>query len=461
MLATSLAHFIMTCFCWIRTPEPVIWNWLVLDPLGLIFLTIASGLFLATACYAISYLQQEQQSRPQQTIRRSSFFEEPESVLIACLLFFLSTVTAVTVCQNFGLLWVAVEATTVASAPMIYFHHHRYSQEATWKYLMICSVGIAIALLGNFLLAVAVSAGQGSSTLVLADMLEKQVNFNPRWLQAAFIFFLVGYGTKAGLAPLHTWLPDAYSEAPSMVSALLSGALSNCAFLAILRCYQVCSAAGQALFAQHLLLAFGIISLVTAAIFILKQTDYKRLLAYSSVEHMGILALGVGLGGTALYGTMFHVINNSLTKATLFLLAGNMMVYYKTKNVGAVTGALRVLPITGALWMAGILSITGSPPFGTFLSEFIILRAAFAGGHAIIGSLFIGLLAVIFIGMGAVALRMAQGKPNSGVVSASQRPESLFTIIPPAILMALVLILGIYTPQFIQQNLMLASDLIK
>ncbi len=215
---------------------------------------------------------------------------------------------------------VGVETTTLASAPLIYFHRHQRSLEATWKYLMICSVGIALALMGNILLSISmVGSDTRGGTMLLADLLAAAPGMQPFWLKAAFIFLLVGYGTKMGLAPMHNWLPDAHSESPSLVSALLSGALLNCAFLGILRAHQICTAAGIADFSSDLLVFFGLLSMVMAAIFIVGQGDYKRLLAYSSVEHMGILALGVGIGGGAAFGAMFHAVNHSLTKAGLFL----------------------------------------------------------------------------------------------------------------------------------------------
>ena len=205
---------------------------------------------------------------------------------------------------------------------------------------------------------------------MLARMTAGAATFNQPWLKAAFIFLLVGYGTKMGLAPLHTWLPDAHSEAPSVVSALLSGALLNCAFLAILRVHTgLRGGRAWARSRRELLRLFGLFSMAVAAVFILGQTDYKRMLAYSSVEHMGILALGVGLGGAGSFGALLHAVNHSLAKAMLFLLAGNILAAYRTKATAEVRGMARVLPVTGALWIAGFLAITGSPPFGPFVSR--------------------------------------------------------------------------------------------
>jgi hydrogenase-4 component F len=352
------------------------------------------------------------------------------------------------VSHRFGLLWVAIEATTLASAPLIYFHRQHRSLEATWKYLMICSVGIALALLGNFFLAVAASNHGGPPVpLVLEELILAAPHLHIPWLKAAFLLFLVGYGTKMGLAPLHTWLPDAHSEAPSVVSALLSGALLNCAFLGILRVQQVCVAAGEAAFGQELLVGFGLLSMAVAAVFIVGQADYKRMLAYSSVEHMGILTLGVGLGGAATFGAMLHAVNHSLTKAMLFLVAGNILAVYQSKATSEVRGVLRVLPVSGMLWVAGLFAVTGSPPFGPFLSEFTILKAALDQGRPVVAIAYLVFLAMIFVGMMTIVLRMAQG----GSQREARVPEAVLATIPPAALGVLVLLLGLYIPAALQR----------
>ena len=289
------------------------------DALGALFLALASLLFLAASIYAVGYLREEENLEERTCIQDGRpFTNAPERRFTACLCFFLAAMSLVTTTPHLGALWVGIEATTLSSAPLIYFHRHRHSLEATWKYLIICSVGIALALLGNILLSVAFYAPDGSG-IPAGDM--DQVGWFIRhahtaaqpWLKAAFIFLLVGYGTKMGLAPLHNWLPDAHSQAPSLVSALLSGALLNCALLGILRGHQIMLAADLGDFSGGLLVFFGLLSLITAAIFIVGQGHYKRLLAYSSVEHMGILARGAGLGGLAAEGALLHAVCHSLT----------------------------------------------------------------------------------------------------------------------------------------------------
>jgi len=450
LVLAGVAHATLTGATWVAEPAPWWGGWLGLDGLGRLFLSITSVLFLAAAVYAAAYLRREM-PRGREDFEEGFLFDNaPEATFTACLLLFLAAMTLVTTSQAFGLLWIAVEATTLASAPLIYFHRHHRSLEATWKYLLICSVGIALALLGNFFLAVAASGhGITSVGLVLPDLLHGASDLRVAWLRAAFLLFLVGYGTKVGLAPLHTWLPDAHSEAPSVVSALLSGALLNCALLGIMRAQQVCAAAGQAAFGQGLLIGFGLLSMAVAAVFIPGQSDYKRMLAYSSVEHMGILTLGLGLGGAATFGSMLHAVNHSLTKAALFLVAGNILAAYRSKSADDVRGVLRTLPVSGVVWVAALFAITGSPPFGSFTSELTILKAALDQGRATVAITYLALLAVIFVGMATAVLGMAQGAPNDARVPTARR-EPLLSVAPAVALVAVVLLLGLYIPPVVR-----------
>ncbi len=452
LLATAGAHAALTAACWKWPPGPAAGGWLALDAAGLLFLSITSGLFLVVSFYVAGYLGHESNRRATDVEEGFLFDNAPETVFVGCLLLFLAAMTLVTVSQHFGLFWVAIEATTLASAPLIYFHRHHRSLEATWKYLLLCSVGIALALLANFFLSVAATPPDGGSfPLVLSDLVAHARELQVPWVKAAALLFFVGYGTKMGLAPLHTWLPDAHSEAPSAVSALLSAAVLNCAFLGLVRVQQVCVAAGLAGWTQGIWIALGLFSLVVGAVFILGQTDYKRLLAYSSVEHMGIIALGMGLGGAGAFGAMLHAVNHSLAKAMLFLLSGNILARYQTKKISQVHGLLRAAPATGLLWVAGFLALTGTPPFGLFFSKFIILKAAFDGGHVWIGVALLGLLAVIFINLTTAFLGMAQGEPEMN--TAGRDRDRWWQIVPPAVLGLLVLWLGLAVPDALNQVL--------
>jgi hydrogenase-4 component F len=457
LITSAVCHAALCAFCWIIPPSPALHDWLALDSLGLLFLSITSGLFLLASIYRVGSHVDADESRRRKDFEEGFLFRNaPEATFCGCMLLFLSTMTLVCVGRQFGILWVAVEATTLASAPLVYFHRHRRSLEAAWKYLLICSVGIALALLGNFFLAVASPSRGASGSMLLTQLIDMAHagQMNASWLKAAFVLLLVGYGTKMGLAPMHTWLPDAHSEAPSVVSALLSGALLNCSFLAILRSQQVLAAAGLADFGQDMLLTLGLISMALAAAFIVRQTDYKRLLAYSSIEHMGILAVGVGLGGIGLFGAMFHALNHSLTKGMLFFAAGNILFAYHSKRISEVHGLMRRLPATGILWIAGLFAITGLPPFGTFLSEFTILSAAFTAGRTSIAIIYLVLLAIAFVGMAVAMLGMVGNGAGQGNVRGS---ESLLAVLPPAILAMLVLGLGFWVPEKLSHVLTTAA----
>ncbi|HEY9594775.1 MAG TPA: proton-conducting transporter membrane subunit, partial [Spirochaetia bacterium] len=469
-------------------------SWLALDSLGALFLGITSLLFLFVSISTVSFLKRENGVTQADPDEGFLFDNIPEAAFTACLLGFLSMMTLVTASQHFGLLWVAIEATTLVSAPLIHYHRHHRSLEATWKYLLVCSVGIAVALLGTYFLAAALPAGTGGvDSLTFSGLAARASQLDTRWLKAAFLLLLVGYGTKMGLAPLHTWLPDAHSEAPSVVSALLSGALLNCAFLAVLRALAVCSAAGVGEFGRQTLIAFGLCSMIVAAGLIIGQKDYKRMLAYSSVEHMGILAIGVGIGGVGDWGALLHAVNHSIAKAALFLLAGNILAAYGSKKIDEVGGVLRRLRATGALWIAGIFAIAGSPPFGVFTSELTVLRAAVdaaAWGVVVVYSL---ALCAVFAGLIIVLVRMAQGEAVPAVaavagagaagaaaagavptvaaaamqvhaagampaVAAASRPmsvtrERLWDVVAPAALLCLSALLGLYIPPFLDHAL--------
>jgi hydrogenase-4 component F len=440
MPATSLVHLVLVIAAILGPGVAALGNWLVLDPLGKVFLAFVSVLFFLCSIYTARYL----------TVGQAT----SNRVFCACFLLSLSMITLVVLSHHLGLMWVGMEATTLAMAPNIFFYRTPRSLEATWKYLLICSVGIALALFGSFFLAYSTLHGglhgRLESTLLFDDLVAHAPQLSRPWLQAAFVLVLVGYGTKMGLAPMHTWLPDAHGEAPAPVSALLSGALLPCAFLAILRVFHICNAAGEAAFSRQLLLMIGLFSMAVGAVFMTRQRDLKRLLAYSSVEHMGILVIGIGLGGLAVFGALLHVINNGLTKVALFLGAGNIQSAYGSRSSEDVRGVIRRLPVTGALFLAGFFAITGSPPFGLFVSEFTILNEALGNGQFLVGALFLLLLAIVFVGMGATILPVVQGKPPEEAVGGQESGvrfgDGFFACAPILAAMALVLLLGLFIP---------------
>ncbi|MFH1063396.1 MAG: proton-conducting transporter membrane subunit [Candidatus Omnitrophota bacterium] len=457
IVVCSGAHLALTCLTWLKKLNPVSTGWFMFDNVSIIFLTITSILFFGASVYAVRYLADESLEHPEEPEKPRIFSRE--AVFSGCFLLFLATMTIVIASQHLAVLWVGVEATTLASAPLIYFHRTKRSLEATWKYLLICSVGIAMALLGIFFLAV---ANNNQSDLLLAKIIAHAAGMNIPWLKAAFLLLFVGYGTKMGIAPFHTWLPDAHSEAPSVVSALLSGALLNCAFLGILRVYQICIAAGLQAYCQEIFMFFGLLSIVFAAVFILKQPDYKRMLAYSSVEHMGIITLGIGLGNSAVFGAMVNMIGHALTKAGLFFIAGNILSYFKTKKIGEIQGLIRgQMQWSGILWLVGFLLITGTPPSGIFFGKFIILKQALLEKHYVMSFIFLGALAIVFIGMARIFISMTQGPAiktaGQGDLNKHNRGNAFLRLVPSALFFGLAISLGVYFPAWLSRALAIAA----
>jgi hydrogenase-4 component F len=447
LLGTAAAHLLTVASLWSGAAAPSPDALLRIDVTGLLFLSVTSLLFLAASLYTVPYLLEgthDTQAAPRR--------------FVPCLLWFLSAMTLVTATQNLALMWAAVEGTTLASAPLVYFYKRRGALEATWKYLLLCSVGIALALLGTFFLGIAASGKPGAGAgLTLSAMMQAAPFMARPWLKAAFVLALVGYGTKMGLAPLHTWLPDTHSQAPSPVSALLSGALLNCAFLAILRFYQVCLASGDFAFAQTLLVLLGFVSMGVACAFLIGQGDYKRLFAYSSIENMGIMAVGVGLGGAASYGAMLHAVNHSLCKAGLFFLAGNVLRAFGTTSTREVRGVLKRIPVTGVLMAGLFLAIGGAPPFGPFWSEFLIFQSAMKGPHSWLGLLFVALLAVAFLGMAGVLFPMLQGTSGG---RQTRRREPMLSVLTPLAMACGALVLGVSIPPVLSDALHRAASLL-
>ncbi len=443
----GLAHFVLTMVAVTIRPAPILSGWIALDPLGMVSLISISSLYLACSLYAAGYLPSRR--------------ERSNQVLCFGMLVCLSAMTMVTLAHHLGLLWVAMESTTLSMAPLIYFNRNARSIEATWKYMIICSVGIALALLGLFFLAYATLVAGKETTLLLESLIAGARNLSSDWLNAAFIFLLVGFGTKMGLAPLHTWKPDAYGEAPGLVGALLAGGLVNCALLGVFRVYQICMASGDIRFYQQTMVEMGLLSMGFAAVFMLRQSDFKRMLAYSSVEHVGLMAIALGVGKGALFGLLFHVLNNGLTKGILFLTAGNIHRSYGTKNAGKVRGLLQRLPLTGGLFLAGFFAITGSPPFSPFLSEFSMLSGMFAAGYPLVATAVLFFLAIIFIGMANTILPMMMGSAPRDAGTVVGYRDQFFTVAPPLLLMAVILILGIWQPESLRQLLHDAAKLLE
>jgi len=447
LLPTAAFIHLIFVFQAISTTPTTSGEYLGLDALSRLILLVVSLLFAAIAVYALGYFRQHR--------------GWSNRTFIACLLIFLGVMSLATMARHLGLVWVAVEATTLVSAPLIYYNHNRFSIEATWKYLLLGSVGIALAMLGIFFMGYAGLQGAGKGILQFDYMLAAAPSYSKPWLRAGFVFLLVGFGTKMGLAPLHTWKPDAYGEAPGLVGGLLAGGLTSVAFLAILRAMQIMAAAGELQLARQALLSLGVCSLLFAALFVIRQRDIKRMLAYSSVEHMGLLAIGVSIGGTATFGAMFHIMNNALTKGVLFMAAGNIHRFYGSKKVCEMQGSLSVLPLSSALFLVGFLAITGSPPFGPFLSEFTMLRGMVEEGHYLLAGVVLLLLAMVFVGMSSTVLPATMGPPLEKPPDADAFRDSFLTTASPLVLLAVVLCLGVWLPAPLRDLFTQAASLLE
>lgn len=434
LAATAAAHFAVTVAL-VRGPSarPAAGAgaWIALDAPGKVLLGLVSLLFLACAVYSIGYLRY----RVERANRR----------FCAGMLVALGTMSLVAYAQHLGLLWVGLEATTLAIAPLIYFNRTARSIEATWKYLVIGSVGIALALLGSFFVGYAALAGGGRASLLFADLLADAGLLSRPWLRAGFALLVVGYGAKLGLAPMHTWKPDAYGEAPGVVGAILAGAVTSSAYLAILRLAQVTAAAGEAAWVEQLLVGFGLASMTVGGALLLGQRDLKRMLASSSVEQMGLLAVAGGMGG-ATFAALLHLVNNALGKCVLFLCVGNVHRAFGGKTTAEVHGALRRLPLSGGLCLFAMFAATGSPPFGPFLSQLLIVESAFAGERVLVGVAVLALLLLAFAGMGSTTLQALQGRPPASARRSSYR-DSFTTFAPALALMGLVLLFGVHLPE--------------
>lgn len=412
-----------------------------IDSLSGYILLITTLAFFLVSLFSISYFGEELKRNVITLKKLKLYYSLSNSFVLAMILALIT--------QNMGVMWIAIEATTLASAFLVGFYNNKRSIEAAWKYLIICSVGIAFAMLGIILLyysSTITQVGSKLSGLNWNFLLQNASSLDPSILKIAFIFILIGFGTKVGFSPMHTWLPDAHSQAPSPVSALLSGVLLNTAMYGIIRVLSIVNKSlGTSNFTGNLLLLLGILSIATAAMFVLVQQDYKRILAYSSIEHMGIIALGLGIcTPVSIFAALYHTFNHAMTKSMLFLATGNVYLKYHTKKISGIRGLIKTMPVTGIVFVLGVFAITGMPPFGIFMSEFSTVVGAIQSKHYIIAMLLLLFLAVIFAGFVKQISKMFYGNnPNSEI------KKSELDFIGPTvliILLCIVIFMGIYIP---------------
>lgn len=428
---------------------------LYIDSLSGYILFITTLAFFLVSLYSISYFGEE---------LRRKVFTLKKLKLYYCLsnAFVLSMILALTT-QNMGVMWIAIEATTLASAFLVGFYNNKRAIEAAWKYLIICSVGIAFAMLGIILLyysSTVTLVGTKISGLNWNFLIQNASALDPSILKIAFIFILIGFGTKVGFSPMHTWLPDAHSQAPSPVSALLSGVLLNTAMYGIIRVLAIVNKSlGSSKYTGNLLILLGILSIATAAIFVLVQQDYKRILAYSSIEHMGIIALGLGIcTPISIFAALYHIFNHAMTKSMLFLATGNVYLKYHTKKIASVRGLIKTMPVTGVVFILGVFAIIGMPPFGIFMSEINTVVGAIFSKHYIIAALLLIFLSVVFAGFIKQLTKMFYGKNVNPEIKKGELDIIGPTVL--AILLCITIFAGIYIPGPFKSLMNTSTDII-
>jgi hydrogenase-4 component F len=427
-----------------------------MDALSGYIMGLVIFLSVASAVYSISYLEHEYDTGLTD-LRGVRWY-------YSLLHLFIFTMLLVTMANNLAIMWIGIEATTIVSALLIGlgFHKRPLAVEAAWKYIILCTVGITFALLGTFITYYASTAVMGTEGALNWTVLKGVApRLNPETMKLAFIFVFVGYGTKAGLAPVHNWLPDAHSQAPSPISALLSGILLNTAFYGIMRFVSIVEPSTGGAFTGNLLVIFGLISLGISAVFILVQENYKRLLAYSSIEHMGIISLGIGVGGPiGIYGALLHILNHALAKPLMFFASGKIQSRFGSTNIANVSGVLTSMPLLGTLTIIGALSLSGTPPFNIFMSEFTVLKAVVDKGFWPVVILFLLFVVIVFYGLLSGFGRMLFGKPEDAAgVPEGHHHEAAFNAGNTLssgimIFMAMaIMVLGLSVPGFIDSTI--------
>jgi hydrogenase-4 component F len=420
------------------------------DALSAVFVLAVGFLYAATTAYSVGYLRAEE---------GSPGFPRYSRLFFCGINLFCWAMLAAPLMDGLALLWIAIEVTTIVSALLVAIDRTDGAAEAAWKYVLIASAGLGIALLATIVMYYAGARALGEGLNLGIDQL---IRAGPRLPDAAvrlsFVLAVLGFGTKMGLVPVHTWLPDAHAEAPTPVSTLLSGGLLAVSFYAILRYFQITRATVGAGFPQAVLLAFGIVSLLLAALVLLDQRDVKRLLAYSSIEHMGILAMAVGFGSRlALAGAMLHVLAHTAAKSGAFFGAGTLLRAYGTKQMSRIRSGLDRLPWTAPMFLLAILALSALPPFGIFRSEFMIVAGGLASPSKAPAAVLVVLTTLAFFGLAFVTTRMlferddgAAGRPAvPGVgpgAALARREPSVWMVAPMFAAMAGLLLLGIHPP---------------
>ncbi len=416
------------------------------DGLSALVLVLCGFVGLLAGAYGVGYLRRNEERNLVTPRMRREFYGLIPAYVSAMLLVAMS--------NNLGILWIAVELTTLTSVFLITFHDKETSLEAGWKFLVLGSLGLAFALLGTVLLFAAGQGhlGEGMAALNWTSLMNVAPSLHPFTLRLGVVFALIGYGTKAGLAPMHTWKPDAYREAPSPAGVLMAVGMLNGAVYCLLRIHLISSAAVGPAFSGDLLLGLGLFSVLIATPFVLIQWNLKRLLAYSSIEHVGIMAIGFGLGGEAgAFGALLHMTYHSLSKPVAFFAAGTLAQLHSSSNLDRIgTGTFSRAPMASGLLVLATLMVTGSPPFGLFFSEMTILKAGFFGPHTTVTAIFLAALVILFCGLAFQIGRIVLGPPRDPSDQRVPSPERLDISTGTALLAGVVAVISsFYLPPWL------------
>lgn len=437
-VAFSLGSFVAACFLAVQVmgqgPVLALDEQFYVDPLNVFLVSLTAFVGLTTALFSRPYMRIER-DRGKMTPPRMRLYHSMYQLFSFTMLLALTT-------NNMGILWVAMEAATLATVLLVSLYRTPASLEAAWKYFILCGVGLAQALFGTVLLYMAADKvlGVGGGTLLWTHLEAVKAQLDPSIITLAFAFLFIGYGTKVGLVPLHNWLPDAHAEGPTPVSAVLSGLLLNVALYALLRCKVLTDGALGSALASHLMLGFGLLSVVVAAFFLARQRDVKRMFAYSSIEHMGLITFAFGLGGPiASFAGLLHMTVHSLVKSAIFFAVGHATQNAGTQIMDDIRGLITVSPTVGWGLMLGSLAILGMPPFGVFASEFLILTTAMRQQPWATPLLLLG-LGVAFAAVLQRVMPMVFGQTTHKPLAHSP------ALLPVFVHLALGLMLGLYVP---------------
>ena len=446
-LSVSVLHLVFSFALFMGWLQPGAFVLFSADSLSQLFLLVLSNVYFWVVLVSLAYLKRS----------ATSGSAAGKKYYFLLLNFYLAANTAAILSSNFGMYWVASEATTLSVAPLIYYYRNEEALEAMWKYLFLVSLGIAFAFIGILFLTLSANGTllEGRQ-LFFSEFAKNAGLLNPVWLKASFIFIFVGLSTKIGIAPMHSADVDATSNSPSPVAALMAGSLRITALLGVMRIFQIVTPSSVHGFAKTILIIGGLFSLFVAFVFMFKVKNYKRLLAYSSVEHLGIITLAVGIGGLAFVGAIYHIVYNSICKVVLFFIAGNVHREFKTREIAGVSSVINFMPWTGWLLLLAFFAISAIPPFGIFFSELMIFEGMLFSGKPWVLAVTMFFMLFIFINMARALFRMLY-RENERAVAPRETERFDITHFASIVLLILAILIALMSPDILREHVLSIS----